>query len=169
MQSAKLPGWPSSSLHKRGVLSEFSYFSTKTWYRYPSEVPRWGTLNQYPQHLISFKNLEAQVGQKSLTWIRLIICYIVPWWPSWLLDLIAFSNSESDVVWRVLRLSSWSPSWILEMNDATILNLHVTPIPPIKLGLNLTYCLGGDVVWRISRWRPSWTLEQMDFSNSEFP
>ena len=29
--------------------------------------------------------IEAQVGQKLLTWIRLImICYIVPWWPSWL-------------------------------------------------------------------------------------
>ena len=43
--------------------------------------------------------LEAQVGQKSLTWIRLImICYIVPWWQSWLSDQIAFSNPESDVV-----------------------------------------------------------------------
>ena len=47
------------------------------------------------------------MGQKSLPWIRLIIiCYIVPWWPSWLSDQIAtkapildigterFSNSE---------------------------------------------------------------------------
>ena len=33
--------------------------------------------------------LEAQVGQKSLTWIRLVmICYIVPWWLS---DQTAFS------------------------------------------------------------------------------
>ena len=31
------------------------------------------------------------MGQKSLTWIMLIkICYIVPWWPSWLSDQIAF-------------------------------------------------------------------------------
>ena len=31
------------------------------------------------------------MGQKSLTWIRLIkICYIVPWWLSWLSDQIAF-------------------------------------------------------------------------------
>ena len=45
------------------------------------------------------EKLEVQVGQKSLTWIRqIMICYIVPWWPSWLSDLIAFSNSESDVV-----------------------------------------------------------------------
>ena len=43
--------------------------------------------------------LEAQVDQKSLTWIRLImICYIVPWWPSWLSDQITFSNSKSDVI-----------------------------------------------------------------------
>ena len=40
--------------------------------------------------------LNAQVNKKSLTWI--MICYNVPWWPSWLSDQIAFSNSESDVV-----------------------------------------------------------------------
>ena len=51
---------------------------------------------------IAFWKLEAQVGQKSLTWIRLIlICYIVPWWPSWISDQIAISNSDSDVVLRV--------------------------------------------------------------------
>ena len=27
----------------------------------------------------------------------IMICYIVPCWPSWLSDQIAFSNSESDV------------------------------------------------------------------------
>ena len=32
-------------------------------------------------HHNPFLTLEAQVGQKLLTWIRLImICYIVPWW-----------------------------------------------------------------------------------------
>ena len=62
--------------------------------------------------------LEAQVGQKSLTWIRLImVCYTVPWWPSWLSDQIAFSSSESDVVWTVIRLLPWLPSWILELNN----------------------------------------------------
>ena len=119
------------------------------------------------------KKLEAQVGQKTLTWITLImICYIVPWWPSWLWDQIAFSNPESDVVWRVSRLPPWPTSWILELNDSAILNLHVNPMPPIKFRLNLSHCLGGDVVWRISRWlpwRPSWILEQNNFSNSEFP
>ena len=88
------------------------------------------------------------MGQKSLTWIRLIlICYIVPWWPSWLSDQIAFSNSESDVVWRVSWLPLWPSSWILELNDSAILNLHFTPMPPIKFQLNLTYCLEGDVIW----------------------
>ena len=28
----------------------------------------------------------------------------------------------------------------------TILNLYVTPMPPIKFRLNLTYGLGGDIV-----------------------
>ena len=51
-----------------------------------------------------------------------------------------------------------------------ILNLCVTVMPPIKFWLNLTYCLGGDVIRRISRWPPwppSWIGEQNNFSNSE--
>ena len=31
-----------------------------------------------------------------------------------------------------------------------ILNFYVAPMPPIKFLLNLTYGLGGDVLWRIS-------------------
>ena len=58
---------------------------------------------------------------------------------------------------------------LFELNDLAILNLHVTLMPPIKFQLNLTYCLGGDGVWRISIWQLSWTLEQKDFGNSEFP
>ena len=50
------------------------------------------------------------MGQKPLIWIRLImICYIVPWWPSWLSNQIAFNNSESaccpDAFHRVLSQS----------------------------------------------------------------
>ena len=48
-----------------------------------------------------------------------------------------------------------------------ILNLYVAPMPPIKFRLNLTYGLGGDVVWRISRRPPSLISERNDFSNSE--
>ena len=77
-------------------------------------------------HNVQTRKLEAQKGQKSLTWIRLImICYTVPWWLSWLSDHQTTSKAP-----------------ILELNDLAILNLHVTPIPPIKFRLNLTYCLG---------------------------
>ena len=72
-----------------------------------------------------------------------MIRYIVPWWSSWFSDPIALSNPESGVVWRVSRLP---PSWILELNDSAVLNLHVALMPPIKFWFNLAYCLGGDVV-----------------------
>ena len=36
-----------------------------------------------------------------------------------------------------------------------VLSLYNSPKPPIKFQLNLTYCLGLDVVWRISKWPPS--------------
>ena len=87
------------------------------------------------------------MGQKSLTWIRLImIGFIVQWWPSWLSDLTALSNLESDVVCRVSRLPPWPPSWIFNLNNLAILNFYVIPMPPIRFWLNLTYCLGRDVV-----------------------
>ena len=62
------------------------------------------------------------------------------------------------------HLGSWN--W----TNLAILNLHVTPMPPTKFGLNPTYRSGVDVVWRFSRWPQWWTsciLEQNDFSNSE--
>ena len=60
-----------------------------------------------PNEVHQTQQLEAQVGQKSLTWIRLImICYIVPWWPSWLSDQIVFSNSESDVVLKSFKIAT---------------------------------------------------------------
>ena len=50
------------------------------------------------------------------------------------------------------------------------LNLHVTPMPPTKFWLNLTYHLGADEVWRFKRW-PSWGPSQISdknyFCNSE--
>ena len=61
-----------------------------------------------------------------------------------------------------IRLPPRLLSWILELNHLAILNLHVTPMPPIKFWLNLTYCLGADVIYRFSRWlpwRPSWISE----------
>ena len=58
----------------------------------------------------------------------------------------------------------------LGYQNGTILAILNALMPPIKFLLNLTYGLGGDVVWRISRWppwRPSWISERNDFSNSE--
>ena len=54
--------------------------------------------------------------------------------------------------------------------NLAILNLHVTTMPPTKVGLNPTYRLGADMVWRFSKWPqlgPSWISERNDFSNSE--
>ena len=45
------------------------------------------------------------------------------------IDQIAFSNSESDAVWRVSRLPLWPPSW----------QQFWISMSPIKFQLNLTY------------------------------
>ena len=71
----------------------------KTLCGYLLEEPLRGTPNENALHMFSWRN-KSPVGQKLLPWIRMImICYIVPLWPSWLSDEIAFSSSESDVVW----------------------------------------------------------------------
>ena len=57
----------------------------------------------------------------------IMVCYIVPWVPSWLSDQIAFSNPESDVVWRISRLPPWPPSWVLKLSYLAILNLMSPP------------------------------------------
>ena len=105
-----------------------------------------------------FIKLEAQEDQKSLTWIRLVmICSIVPRWPhGYQLRLpLAIFESACCLDWNKMVLA--------------ILNLHNTPMPPIKCQLNSTYCLG-NVVWTISRWltwRPSWISERNNFSKTE--
>ena len=56
--------------------------------------------------------------------------------------------------------------------NLAVLNLHISPMPPTKFQLNLTYHSGADVVSRLSRWplqRPSWISEGNDFSHSESP
>ena len=114
-----------------------------------------------------------------------------PWWPSWISEQNYLSNSESlcccNASHHVLaqshlqfgrrcRLKYFKMATmraILEIGTEMIsamLNLYNSTKPPIKFQLNLTYCLGSDVIWRISRWppwRPSWILEQNDFSISE--
>ena len=104
------------------------------------------------------RKLEAQVGQKSLTWIRLII------------ERNDFSNSFLHVPlipptkFRINpnyylsdagvfgRFSRWPP-WHQYGTVLAFLNLFVALMPPIKFRLNPTYGLGGDVVWRISNGR----------------
>ena len=88
----------------------------------------------------------------------------MPWWPSCLSDQIAFSNSECDVVWRVSRLLPCPSSWILYLNDSAILNLHFTPMPPIKFRLNLTF----EEISRWPPWQALWISEWNDFNNFEF-
>ena len=51
--------------------------------------------------------------------------------------------------------------------NLAVLNLHVSPIPPTKFQLNLTYHLGADVVSRWPLQRPSWISERNDFRHSE--
>ena len=84
------------------------------------------------------------------------------WRPSWILERNDFSNSEtlcrSDAFHQVLAqsnfgrrcsLKNFKMATILDIGMETILailNLYVTPMPPIKFWLNLTYGLGGDVV-----------------------
>ena len=60
----------------------------------------------------------------------------------------------------ISRISRWPPCSQLGYRNRMILailnlcHLCNAPMPPIKFGLNLTYGLGGDVIWRISRWPP---------------
>ena len=78
------------------------------------------------------------------------------WWPSWLSDQIAFSNSESDVAWRVSRLPPWPSSWILEMNDSAILNFHSPQCLPSSFGST----------W-LTLWEEMWSEEFQDGGHLE--
>ena len=97
-----------------------------------------------------------------------------PWWPSWLSEWYNFSNSESlccsntsNQVLAQSHLWFWKcplkyfkmatmALWYGNTMILAILSLYKSPKPPFKFQLNLTYCLGLDVVWRISRWLPWW-------------
>ena len=64
------------------------------------------------------------------------------------------------------HLGHWNKSIL------AILNFHNTPMSPIIVKLNQTYCLVADVIWRFSRWLPwwpSWISERNHFSNSKSP
>ena len=76
-------------------------------------------------------------------------------------------------VWEEMSFEEFQDGRHLGYRNWTILailNFYNAPMPPIKFRLNLTYGLGGNVVWRTSRWPlwwPSWISEQNNFSNSE--
>ena len=83
------------------------------------------------------------MGQKLITWIRLImIGYIVPWWPSWLSDqtiqnLMLFEEFQDCCY--CCHLGYWNGTIL------AILNFYVAPMPPIRFWLNLTSRLGDAV------------------------
>ena len=113
-------------------------------------------------------------------------------WPPWISEWNELGSSESpqclppsfSLIWLTVR----KQMTFLDFQDShhgrywngtnlAILNFHVTPIPPTKFWLSLTYHSVADVAWRFSRWppwrfgwrcrRPSWISEWNDFSNSE--
>ena len=107
-------------------------------------------------------------------------------WRFWISEGNDFSNSESlchcdashqvsaqsDLRFRrICCLRNFKMAAMVAILDIrtilAILDLCAAPMPSIKFKLNLTYGLGGDVIWRISRWRPSCISERNDFSNSE--
>ena len=86
------------------------------------------------------------MGQKSLTWIRLsMICYIVPWWQSWLSNQVAF-RIQNLMLFEEFQDCHNVAILGIGTEDFATLNLHFTSMPPIMFRLNLTYCFGGDVV-----------------------
>ena len=116
----------------------------------------------------------------------------LPWWPSWILERNGFSSSKFPCCpngFRQVSAQSVFPFWsryqlkIFTMAAVAanlgsrnkiilaILNLHVTPVPPNKFWLILTYHSEAAVVSRFSiwpPWLPSWISEQNGLSQSEF-
>ena len=82
------------------------------------------------------------------------------------LDLIC------TMVWEFQDGPPWRPSWMWEWNKFSILNRHVSQMPPTKFQLNQTYPSRANVFSRFSSWPPwwqSWILEWNQFSNSKSP
>ena len=79
------------------------------------------------------------------------------------LGLNLHNTLEGDVFWRISRWPQWNGT------NLAVLNLHVSPMPPTKFQLNLTYCSRADAVSSWPSWQPSWILELNQFSNSKSP
>ena len=128
--------------------------------------------------------LEAQVGQKSLTWIRLIMMVHCA-----MLAILAIRSDclEQFRIWCCLKsFKIATMAAILDIGTKRFSNSespwypdasHQILAQPILLflrrcGLKNFKMAGGGVVWRFSRWltwRPSWISERNDFSNSKSP
>ena len=53
------------------MLTSFLFLNENIYCGYSLEVPRWGTTNEYPQHMFSLRN------KKNITWIHPLICSYV--------------------------------------------------------------------------------------------
>ena len=92
-------------------------------------------------------------------------------------------SSKNPSSFGSIRLMVWEDMSFAEFQDGrhgghlgyqnrmilAILNLYITLMPPTMFQLNLTYGLGGNVVWRISRYSRHLVPEQNNFSHSESP
>ena len=89
---------------------------------------------------------------------------------------MSFATSAwRDVVWRFTAILEQCLQFgnhlgYYNRTILAILNSFVPLMSSKRFQLNLTCCLGGDVVWRFSRWpswRPSWISEGNDVSNTD--
>ena len=103
-----------------------------------------------------------------IKWLGIILEIIVDYFRNLMFD-IPFTVWE-EMSLKNLKMTRYGHLGCRNGTILAILNLYVAPMPRVKLRLNPSYGLGGDVVWRISRWplwRPSWIPERNHFSNSE--
>ena len=130
--------------------------NNKSIYRSKYNHVQWPGAIGSKMYYINLKlKLEAQVGQKSLLWIRLImIYYIAPWWSSWssirlpsaflylhvvLMSPIKFLNSSICLKMMLVSTIFDNGRTILE-----VLYLHVTTMHSTMFQLKLIYAFGGD-------------------------
>ena len=159
--------------------SSFGSIWLTVWEEVSFEEFHGGHLGYRTRTILAILNLYKAL-MPPIKWLNLTyglggdVIWRISRWP--LLEWNNFSNSESlchcDAAHQLAQsdLGFWEEMSFEEFQDGShfgyqngmilgILNLYVTPMPPIKFRLNLTYGLGGDVVWRISRWppcQPSW-------------
>ena len=121
-------------LHMRPAKTQISLGICSVWSE--SSLATWRNLGSLATYWAHRKDSDQTVRKPRLIW------------ETGRMPRLIWVFSGRTCHW-VSRLPPWPPSCVLELSELAILNLHVTPMPPIKFQLNLIYCLGGDVVWRI--------------------